>query len=200
MKENGLILGLVLAGLLGAAWIAMAATTGYGTAQLGLAFGLIAGLCIRLCSGGEHSPVWSLAAAVIAVIVVFASGYFAPNSRRSQTTVEEQLTDEAMVVSTATQLAERWAMEGGELPWPEGVDASTASKRSDFPPALWQAASRQWQSMPPRVKARCREARKANLQQTGTGSFAGRFGWVWGIAFPALAGIVAAATCVIGSE
>ena len=105
-----------------------------------------------------------------------------------------------MVVSTAVQLAEEWAMEGRTIEWPQGVDQTTASKQSDFPPTLWQAASRQWTMTPPVVKARCRERRKANLQTTHTDDPVIGFDWMWSVAFAALAGVVAAATCALGSD
>lgn len=200
MKQNGLIVGLILAGLLGVAWIVLAATTGYGTALLGVVFGLIAGLCIRFCSGATHSPAAPLTAAMIAAVVVYSAGYFAPQEERPKAPVEEEITDEAMVVSAAAELADQWVMEGREVPWPEGVTSATASKQSDFPPALWQAALNQWRLTPPARKARCREMRKVNLQRTRDEDSGDCFAWVWGLAFTALAGVVAAATCVIGVD
>ena len=67
MKQNGLIIGLILACLLGTAWVIVAATTGFLTGAWGVAFGLAVGLCFRFCCGASGLPASALSAALVAV-------------------------------------------------------------------------------------------------------------------------------------
>ena len=82
MKQNGLIIGLILACLLGTAWVIVAATTGFLTGAWGVAFGLAVGLCFRFCCGASGLPASALSAALVAVVVVFAAGWFAPRDEQ----------------------------------------------------------------------------------------------------------------------
>lgn len=201
MKESGWTVSLVLAGLFGAFWIGLAARTGYGTASLGVAFGLVIGACFRVFGGARQMAIVASVAGLLTVSVAFTAACVAPSREQPKTSVEEQITDEAMVVSTAQQIAEEWTMEGREMAWPAGHSAATAAETDHFPPQLWQAALRQWQLTPPAVKARCRECRKANLLRSREDSAGYDVGWVLaGLGWSALAGIVAVATCIIGTE
>jgi hypothetical protein len=168
---------------------------------LGPVIGIAAGFVFRLQGGERKSAPGGILAGLLAASFVFVAAFAVPAVQRPRSSVEEQLTDEAMIVSAAVQLAEQWVMEGREPRWPEGSGPDSAAKPADFPPELWNAALCQWRMTPPSARECCREMRKANLLRLRDESSNHDLEWLWrGLGGSVLAGFVATTTCILGKE
>ncbi len=153
----------VLGGLIGGAigvviWVVVGYSTQYEVGWIAWGVGFLVGVGVRYAAylaDREESFAQGILAAVIAigsivtakflVFTLLVGGSDAAELRELADKI--RFDDEAMIASIADEIAEQIMEKGQTIHWPPGMSYEEASRREDYPPAMWQQAERRWNQL-----------------------------------------------------
>jgi phosphate/sulfate permease len=162
---KGLIGGLI-AGLIGAAvWAAVAYFTGWGSGWIAWGIGALIGFVAAKAAGEEAGDGLGILAALIAVLAILGGKYATAHVFTQKILAEAPahvVDDDYLLRLEATKVAEEWEKNGKTLAWPSEKDIVIGSTQSEFPPDVWEEATKRWDATPLEERERIRAGMKAD--------------------------------------
>jgi len=167
------ILGGALGGAAGVLiWVLIGYFTHYEVGWIAWGVGFLAGFGVRYAArlaGGEASFAKGAIAALIAcgsiilakflVFTLMVGGIDSDGLRRAAN--EIHIDDDAMIASTAHDIAGGMIKQGKAITWPQGVSLDTAAKKGDYPADIWGQAELRWKQLAPEKQ---REKKRLRVQ------------------------------------
>ena len=200
----------VVGGLLGAAagiaiWVLVGYFTQYEVGWIAWVVGFLVGFGVRYAAylGDEDASLGKgVFAALTAFGAILAAKFlvftllFGGNDGEALRALASQIRfdDEAMIASLADDVASETLARGQAVAWPPGMSLEAASKREDYPPAIWQQAVVRWNQLGPNEQQKQKRERMlvaAQLASLSRGPDFGEFFSPWDLVWFGLAVITA---------
>jgi hypothetical protein len=161
----GLIRGIV-GGLIGGAagvaiWVLVGYLSHYEVGWIAWAVGFLVGFGVRYSAhlGGQDASFGKgILASVIAFGAIIAAKFLVfsllvggdKSAEIRELASQIRVDDEAMIAGLADDIVTEATARGQTIAWPQGVTLDSASKKSDYPPKIWQQAVARWNQLGPK--------------------------------------------------
>lgn len=168
------IIGGSIGGAIGAAiWAAVAYFTNFEVGWIAWLIGVAVGVGVQK-SGSATGSLPGVVAVVIAALAIAAGKYAAISLAIGdiQMAAPDSIPPGQMIAELAHETCAERQARGQAVKWPDGVDPEEASEAKDFPPDVWQEASKKWEALGPAEQQRQMAERHAEIRRLAE-SFAG---------------------------
>lgn len=162
------IIGGSIGGAIGAAiWAAVAYFTNFEVGWIAWGIGVAAGLGVRKAAGAAEGWLPGAVAVVIAALSIAAGKYAAISLAIGDLAFDGHATiaPDEMIASLAARICADRLAAGQQVRWPEGVTEDDTEEREDFPPDVWQEASKKWEALGAAEQQRQIAERHAEFQR-----------------------------------
>lgn len=172
-------LGLGVGAACGAAWAAVALTTGYEYSMLTVGFGVAVGAAVAISAGkdaGNRTGILAVLATLGTVLGarLLVIDRLVGDERAAVIESVREVSDDEAMIHLAIMHAANAAEEGRQLAWPLGASFETADEAIDFPPEIWSAAVSTWRGFTPEEQDRFRTLVRETVEAEWTAAAGGQ--------------------------
>jgi hypothetical protein len=169
------LIGGIIGGAIGVlAWVLIGYYAHYEIGWIAWGIGFLTGFGVRYAdfqADSEGSVGKGVMAAALAVGAIVVAKYLVlllligqAGAPIQDAIANAPMDDETMVKWLTNEAIGEMDKQGKPVPWPPGVTAETAEKKSDYPPDIWQQAETKWKDMGAEGQENYRRQRKEQLQ------------------------------------
>jgi len=154
MEVLGWIVGGAVGGVVGAAiWALIAYSSGHEVGWIAWGVGVLTGLGVKVAAKDGEGAAQGIVAAILAILALAGGKYAAVHFLVEHEVAKMapalgQITDDQMKSNLADEIATEKTEKGEALNWPAGKSLDTAEAPADYPPGIWDEATKRYDAIP----------------------------------------------------